>query len=103
MDTFLRKALLVGLGVAALGKEKMEDLLEDLSKMAERGVERGNEEDILSRIVSKGQEAREDFETRIVQELGGIISKTDFATKKDISRLEAKIDRLAKIIQEQQK
>lgn len=99
MDKFLRKALLIGMGVAALGKEKVEDLLEDLSKTAESV----GEEDILSRIVNKGEEAREELETKIVKELAGIMNKTDFATKKDISRLEDKIDRLEKSIKEKQK
>ncbi|MBE0477614.1 hypothetical protein IBX65_00645 [Candidatus Aerophobetes bacterium] len=99
MEKFLRKALLIGMGVAALGKEKMESFLEDLSKTAENV----GDEDILSQIVKKGEETREDLENKIVKELGGLITKGKFATKEDISRIEDKIDRLEKIIKEKQK
>jgi len=97
MEKLLRKALLIGMGAAALGKEKMEALLEDLSRTAEKV----GEEDLLSQIIKKGEETREELEKRIAKELEGLINKGKFATKEDILRLEEKLDKLEKIIREQ--
>lgn len=97
MEKLLRKALIIGMGAAALTKERMEALLEDLSKTAERV----GEEDLLSQIIKKGEETREELEGRIVKELRRLITQGELATREDILRLEAKIDNLEKSIKEQ--
>lgn len=97
MEKLLRKALIIGMGAAALTKERMENLLDELSEAAEKV----GEEDLLSQMVKKGEQTRKEFEERIVEQLRGLIARGNFATKEDIARLEDKIDRLEKIIQEQ--
>ena len=97
MEKLLRTAILLGMGAAALTKETMETLLDELSKTADRI----KEEDLLSHILRKGQEAREDLTRRIAKELEGLIDEAQLATKEDILRLEAKIDKLENSIKGQ--
>lgn len=99
MERLLRKALIIGMGAAALTKERMETLLDDLSKTAERV----GEEDLLSQIIKKGEETREELGRRIVEELERLIVQGKFATREDILRLEKKIDSLEKTIEGQKK
>jgi len=97
MEELIRKALLLGVGAVALTKEKMETIFDDLIKTAEK-IE---EKDLLSRIIEKGQETREELEERIAKKLGRVINKTELATKEDILKLEKKIEMLENTIEGQ--
>ena len=97
MEELIRKALLLGVGAAALTKEKIETILDDLIKAAEK-IE---EEDLLSRVIKKGQETKGELEERIAKKLGRVIDKTELVTKDDILKLEKKIEMLENKIKEQ--
>lgn len=94
MEEILKKVLLIGMGAAMLTKEKLENFLNELSKTPEKI----KEDDILSQIIKKGQETRDELEKKIGSRLEKIIDKTKFATKEDIARLERKIDQLGEKI-----
>jgi len=97
MERLLKKALLIGMGAAALTKEKMETLLNDLTT----SVDKIEEEDFLSQIIKKGEETREELEENIEKKLRKLIERANLASKDDILRLEKKIDRLIESISKQ--
>jgi len=92
MEELLKKFLLLGMGAFALTKEKMESLLEELSKAPEKM----QINEFLSELLKKGQETRNELEQRIGEKLEKIIDQTRLATKDDITRLENKIDQIEK-------
>jgi len=92
MEELLKKFLLLGMGAFALTKEKMESLLEELSKAPEKM----QINEFLSELLKKGQETRNELEQRIGEKLEKIIDQTRLATKDDIARLENKIDQIEK-------
>jgi len=94
MERLLKKALLIGMGAAALTKEKMETLLNDLTT----SVDKIEEEDFLSQIIKKGEETREELEENIEKKLRKLIERATLASKDDILRLEKTIDRLIETI-----
>ncbi|MCD6575209.1 hypothetical protein J7K97_05985 [Candidatus Aerophobetes bacterium] len=97
MERLLKKALLIGMGAAALTKEKMETLLNDLTT----SVDKIEEEDFLSQIIKKGEETREELEENIEKKLRKLIERANLASKDDILRLEKKIDQLIESISKQ--
>lgn len=95
MEELLKKVLLIGVGAAMLTREKLENFLDELSKTPEK-IKEG---DILSQIIKKGQEAREELERKIGKRLEKIIDRANFATKEDIARVERKIGKLEEKIE----
>ncbi|MBC7189290.1 hypothetical protein H5U35_03635 [Candidatus Aerophobetes bacterium] len=99
MEKLLRKLLIMGMGAAVLTREKMESFLEEINKASEK-IE---EEEFFSRMIRKGEEAREEFKKKMAEELRSLIEKANLATREDILRIEEKIERLEEIIKKQNK
>jgi len=92
MEQLLRKACLLGLGAMVLTREKAEQLLSDLARSSE--VLTGQQTDAVSELLSKGEKGRDRLESRLAEELAGVLAHTNLATKDDVKRLERKIDEL---------
>jgi len=97
MEELLKKFLLMGMGAFALTREKIEGFLDELSKAPEKM----EIDDLLSELIKKGQETRDELEQRIGKRLQKIIDQTKLATKEDIARLEKKIEELEKKIKKE--
>ncbi len=94
MEQLLKKALLIGMGAAVLTREKIENFLNELSKAPEKVTI----EELLSQLIKKGEETRNELEQRIGEKVKEIIKQTSLVTKEDILKLERKIEELEKKI-----
>ncbi len=94
MEQLLRKLILSGIGVLALTQEKIEELVDDLAKKGE--IAWGEKEGLLAELIEKGKKQREEVERKIKKRVEEVISQINIATKKDVERLEKKIDELKK-------
>ena len=94
MEQLLKKLILSGIGVLALTQEKIEELVDDLAKKGE--IAWGEKEGLLAELIEKGKKQREEVERKIKKRVEEVISQINIATKKDVERLEKKIDELKK-------
>ncbi|HBF42298.1 MAG TPA: polyhydroxyalkanoate synthesis regulator [Desulfobacteraceae bacterium] len=94
MFDIIKKTLLTGIGLAALTKEKVEELTKELIKKGEISEKEGKE--FLDDLLQKSEQARKDLETKVEDTVHRVLKKIDLATKKDIEKLEEKIKYLEK-------
>jgi len=88
----VNRVLLAGLGLAALTQEKAKKLVEQL--LAIEGVSKGETAAFVGELVKRGKETQKKLGDLIKKEVAGILSKVDFASKKDIAELEKRIKKL---------
>ncbi len=95
MNPYLRKGLLLGLGIAAASKEKVEKYVNDLTVKGEIAPQEAKE--LLNSLLSKGESVEqrytEDFRSDVkenIQELGFVTIEQYRDLEKRVRELEAK-------------
>jgi polyhydroxyalkanoate synthesis regulator phasin len=88
----VNRVLLAGLGLAALTQEKAKKLGEKF--LALEGVGKGETAAFVDELVKKGKDTQKKLTGLVKKEVGRILSKIDFASKKDIAELEKRIKKL---------
>jgi len=94
MDDYMRKIGLLGLGIAALTKEKAEEIIEELVEKGELSEAEGSA--LAKDLLKKSETQRSALEKKIEAEVKKAAGKLNLATKDDIKRLEKKIDAVKK-------
>ena len=86
MLDLVKKGLMFGLGLAAISKEQVEKLVDELVKKGE--VSQSESKELINTIAQKGEEQQKQLNQMIHEQIKQIIQELDLATKDDISRLE---------------
>ncbi len=94
MFELIKKTLLTGVGLAAMTKDKIEEVAKDLAKSAEMSSEKGQE--FVDEMVKRGEKARADLESTVQKLVNDNLAKTELPTRDDIAKLIARIDKLEK-------
>ena len=92
MESLLGKFLLSGLGVLVLTQEKIEQLLEELTKKG--GITEKESKKLLTEIIEKGEEKKKEIEGKIREKVEIMLSQMNVATKDDIRKLEKRVEAL---------
>ena len=92
MFELIKKTMLTGVGLAAMTKDKVEELAKELTEKGEMSEKEGKE--LVDELVKKSEKARKDLEKRVEDTVHKVLEKMDVATKKDIAKLEKKIKSL---------
>ena len=98
MLEILKKTVLTGIGLAALTGEKIEELARDLAKAGNLSEREGRE--LVTELLKKSEQARKDLEKQVDQMVARGLKKLDIPTRQEVSRLERKIAKLEKQLQE---
>lgn len=88
----VNRVLLAGLGLAVLTQERAKKLVEQL--LAIEGAGKGETAAFVGELVKRGKETQKKLTNLVKKEVAGILSKVDFASKKDIAQLEKRIRKL---------
>ena len=86
------KMLLAGLGLAALTQEKARKLLKELT-----GREKISKQDasaFVGELLTRGKETRKKLGDLVKSEVAKILTKVDFASKKDLAELQKRVEEL---------
>jgi len=89
MANILEKALLMGLGVFTLTREKVNEVVDEL--VEEEGVEPEEAQKLTNALVAKGENEREALRDMIRQE----VDRVKPVTRKEFEALKQKVDDLA--------
>jgi len=98
---FIRKAALLGIGIAAITKEKAESLVKDLIKKGDLNQDEGKK--LVADLMVKSKKSKKELETTVNKQVNTIVKKANVASKKEIKVLEAKIKKLETEIKKQAK
>lgn len=92
MKDVLKKGITLGLGLAMMGKEQVEKVVDELVSKGEVPV--SESKNLVNEIMSKGEMQQQAFEEKLREKIKGEISHLNVATKTDIRQLEERIKNL---------
>lgn len=88
----LRDLFYTGVGFAALAKEKVDDMVEDLRKQGK--ISKGDGERLVKDFVADTKTARDKFEKDVKSALTEVLEKAAYATKKELDNLKKRLEEL---------
>ncbi len=97
MIDLVKKAMLTGIGVASLTKDKIEDIAKEFSQKGKLSEQEG--EKLVREMVTKSEESKEELKKQINTLIETALAKTQFARTADIDELHGEIASLRKEIE----
>jgi polyhydroxyalkanoate synthesis regulator phasin len=88
------RLMLAGLGALSMSKEKAEEIFDEYVQKGK--TEQANKKGFIKEMMNSADKTREELEKMISKQVHQAVDKLDVATKKDIKRLETKLDELLK-------
>ena len=98
MLDLLKKTLLTGIGIAALTKEKVEEVAKKIAKEGKLTEEEGKK--LVKDMLKESEETRKDMENKIEELVKKGLEKLDIPSKEDLKRIEIRIRKLEKLHKE---
>lgn len=94
IQNVIRKGLLLGVGTAALTKEKAEKFVKDMTKDQKINPTEGKK--FVNELLAQSKKQGQKLQTIVNKEVQRAMEKTGVATKKDLQALEKKFSGLKK-------
>lgn len=94
MVDLLKKVMLAGLGAFAITREKAEEIVDELIKKGELTEDKRLK--TVQDLLDKAREQEDALNAKVAATVKNVLEKLDLPTRKDIARLEKKIDQLIK-------
>ncbi len=94
MSDFIKKSMLVGMGLVAMTREKIEEVIDALVKKGELSEKEGKE--MVDDLVEKSKSVKKDLEEKVEKIVTDILKKLNIPTREELTELKKKIDKLAK-------
>ncbi len=92
MFDFIRTALLTGVGLGVMTKEKIEELAGELSRRAQLTEKEGK--DLVDDLLKESERAAEALRVEVSGAVRAALEKMDVATKRDIDALAERLTRV---------
>ncbi len=89
MFDLIKRTMLTGVGLAAMTKDKVEELAEELTKEGELSEKEAKE--LVEDLLKRSKQAKKDLNKKMEDVVTKVLKKMDVATKKEIARLDKKI------------
>ena len=98
MIDLIKKAMFTGIGVAALTKEKVEDVATDFIEQGKMSEQEGKK--LVDEIMVKSKESQEELAQKIEASVNIALEKLAVAKESDIEALQQQIDELKEKLKE---
>lgn len=92
MIDLVKKALLTGVGAAALTKEKIEELAKDFVEKGKMTEQEGRA--FVDDLVTRSEDSRVAFEKQVESFVQSALGKMDLAKKSEVDALKLEIEKL---------
>jgi len=99
MLDFIKKTMSVGLGLAFLTKEKIEDLANDFIKEGKLSKKEGKK--FMDDLSKRSKDARKKMEDKLEKAVKVTLEKMNLPSRDDFLKLEKQVKQLGKIIKEE--
>ena len=99
MIELVKKTLLTGVGVAALTKEKIEEVAKDFVEKGKMTEQEGR--DLVKDLVKRSDESRIELQELIETKVQALLEKMDLAKKSEVDALKSEIAELRAALQTQ--
>lgn len=94
MFNFIKKTMLVGVGLAAVTREKIEEIVDELVKKGELSEKEGKE--MVDELVEKSKKVKKDLDKKVEKIVADTLKKLNIPTREELTELKKKIDKLTK-------
>jgi len=94
IQSLIKNGLLIGLGTAALTKEKAEKIVKDMTK--DQKIDSTEGKKFVNELLAQSKKQGQKLQAMVGKEVQRAMEKTGVVTKKDIQALEKKISNLNK-------
>lgn len=98
LNELIRKTVLTGIGLAALTKEKIEEVVKEVVEKGKLSEKDGKE--FIDELLKKSEGAREKVEGQIEKAVQATLKKMNLVTRDDLSKLAKQIKQLKKSVKE---
>jgi polyhydroxyalkanoate synthesis regulator phasin len=92
MKTTIEKALMLGLGLAAEGKEQIEKTVEELVEKGEVG--RNEARSMVEKLIHRGENSRQQLEQLVQRRVQAALLDQKLVTEDRVAQLELRIQKL---------
>ncbi len=92
MTDLIKKTLLMGVGLAAMTKDKVEELAREIADTAKLSSDKGQE--FVNTVVDRAEKARKDLETTVQRVVKDNLKKLDLPSRDDVAALTARLEKL---------
>jgi len=91
---FIKKSMLIGVGLAALTREKIENTVDELIKKGEISEKEGKE--AIDELMEKSKEFKKELTEKVEKAVADAIKKLNIPTRKEFAELKNKVEQLVK-------
>jgi len=98
MIDLVKKTLLTGIGVAALTKEKVEELAKDFIEKGKLTEQEGRE--LVDQLLKRSEEAKDELQAQVEEKVKLVMEKMNLAPRSDVDELKLEITVLREKLQE---
>lgn len=92
MIELMKKTLLTGVGLAAMTKDKVEEVAREIANAAQLSSEKGQA--FVDEAVARAEQARADLEATVQRIVNDTLQKANVPTRDDITALGARIEKI---------
>jgi polyhydroxyalkanoate synthesis regulator phasin len=100
MLDFLKRAIWIGAGLAAMTAEKIEETVREIVKRGHLTEKEGKE--LIDDLVEKSKKARKDLGERVENTVRDTLQRVKIPTRKEIDELKARIEQLEKALEKKE-
>jgi polyhydroxyalkanoate synthesis regulator phasin len=93
MVDLIKKAFYTGIGLAALTKDKAEELIKDITHQAKLSEHEGKE--LMDSLMKQSDQARQDFQSKVDEAVLAVVNRLHLATKAEVESLRARVEELS--------
>jgi poly(hydroxyalkanoate) granule-associated protein len=94
MKDFIRKSMLVGMGLATVTREKIEQTIDELIKKGEMSEKEGKE--AIDELVEKSKEMKKDLTDKVENMVSDTLKKLNIPSRDEFQELKDKVERMDK-------
>ncbi|HAZ31422.1 MAG TPA: hypothetical protein DCY61_01775 [Dehalococcoidia bacterium] len=92
MLDLLKKGILIGIGVASLTKDRVEELVEKIAEESKLTEEEGRK--LVKELLEKSEEARKEFQDQVGKRVREALGSMDIPSREELQDLKARIEKL---------
>jgi poly(hydroxyalkanoate) granule-associated protein len=94
MKDFIRKSMLVGIGLATVTREKIEETINELIKKGEISEKEGKE--TIDELVEKSKEMKKDLTEKVEKMVSDTLKTLNIPSRDEFQALKDKVERMEK-------
>lgn len=101
LEDFAKKALYFGIGLAAVTKEKIEEMVDELVKTGE--IKQKEASSVKEKLIQKAEQERNELIELIKKQVKAVADELGLVSKEEIEKLRKQIKKLEKELKEEKK